>query len=34
MRSSDGFPDNAELGVSYRSRARRVREQEAQQLEA
>jgi len=34
MRSSDGFPDSAEAGLSYRSRARRTREQEAQQLEA
>jgi CheY-like chemotaxis protein len=34
MRSSDGLPESAEAGMSYRARARRVREQEAQQLEA
>ena len=34
MRSSDGLPDVAEANLSYRSRAQRLREQEAQQLES
>src|SRR6185295_4438072 len=34
MRSSDRSPDSAEMGMSHRARQRRVRELEAQQVEA
>lgn len=34
MRSSDALPQSAEAGMSRRARARQVREQEVQQLEA